>query len=190
MLLLVFLGPGPAQFLPLLLSELVPKTQQKAGQLFLLDGLEQIVLDPVFERTLRILKLPVSADDDAVHARLALLGLPDEVQTAAARHPDIRHQQVGLLVRHQLQRPQSVVRDTHDLISQFVPVDQLPQKEDHLPLVIRQYHPQHIYFPRKPSSDMKTPGVLLEFISQNHSYKKCCHALEKTNTWQHLLYTD
>jgi len=131
-----------------LFSQLVAQPQQNAGELLLLEGLEQVILHTVFQRVLRVFKFPVPADDDKMQVRLQVLGPLDQLDSAAPGHPDVRDQQVGPFFPHQLQCPQAVVGGTDDLIAQLFPVDELLQQQEHFIFIICQNNPQHGAFLR------------------------------------------
>lgn len=126
-----------------LLAQLLLEPQQDAGQLVLLDGLEQVILHAVFQGGLGVFKFPVSADDDKVQIGLQLLCPPDQLDPAVSRHPDVGDEKMGLLFAHQLQGPQAVVGGSNDLIAQRLPVDQLLHQQNDFVLVIRQDNSQH-----------------------------------------------
>ena len=142
-LLLVFSAPFQLEFQRGFLPHLLLEAQQNAGELLLLEGLEQIVLHAVFQRVLGIFKFPVSADDDEMQLGLEGLGPLDQFDAVAAGHPDVRDQQMRLLFPHQLQCPQSIVGGACDLVAKRLPVDQLLHQQDHLVFVIGQNDPQH-----------------------------------------------
>ena len=143
LLLLPFAAFFKLEFQRGFFPQLVAQPQQNAGELLLLEGLEQVILHAVFQGVLRVFKFPVSADDDKMQVRLQVLGPLDQLDPAAPGHPDVRDQQVGLLFPHQLQRPQAVAGRTDDLIAQLFPVDELLQQQAHFVFIIRQNNPQH-----------------------------------------------
>ena len=147
-LLLPFTAFFQLEFQCGLFSQLVAQPQQNAGELLLLEGLEQVILHTVFQCVLCVFKFPVPADDDKMQVRLQVLGPLDQLDPAASRHPDIRDQQMRPLFPHQLQRPQAVVGRADDLIAQLLPVDQLLQQQEHFVFIIRQNNPQHGAFLR------------------------------------------
>ena len=145
---LLFSWNSSAASLPHLLLE----AQQNAGELLLLEGLEQIVLHAVFQRVLGIFKFPVSADDDEMQFGLEGLGPLDQFDAVAAGHPDVRDQQMRLLFPHQLQCPQSIVGGACDLVAKRLPVDQLLHQQDHLCFRHR---------PKRPAASAAPPTQIL-----------------------------
>ena len=158
-----------------LLAQLVLEPQQDPGELLLLEGLEQVILHPVFESVLGIFKFPVTADDDKVQLGLERLGPLDQLNAVAAGHTHVRDEQVGLLFPHQLQGMQPVVGGADDLIAQLFPVNELLHKQNDLVLVICQNDPQHKHFLRHyPKRKGKTtrPFSLSFIIMPSFSFAK------------------
>ncbi len=134
-------------------------------QLRLIDRLEDIAAYAVGDGGFGIFKVRIAADNHDFKLRAEFPGLTDQIQTVAARHPNIGNQQMGLELLHHPEGLQPVFRLAHDLHVQRSPVDQRLDQPANQLLVIRNNNLPHKLplFPRSRFSN-KPPPVLRQSI--------------------------
>ena len=118
---------------------------QRAHQLLLVDRLEQIIAHAEADGALRIFEMRIAADDGNLQLRVERLGALDQLQAVAARHADIRDEDVRLARADQLQRLKAVGRNAGELHPQRVPVDQHPDEAAYPCLVVGDDHLEHAH---------------------------------------------
>ena len=157
-------GPCIQSFLPFLFF---PDTDKKLCQFLRIDRLQKIIGHSVFQRSLCILKLPVSTYHDKNQIRPYFLSTPDQFHSIHSRHPDICHQNIRLLLLNKLKCSFPVICSSCDLVTQLFPVHDLLQQKIYLRLVICNDYFQHNF-----------PQICFLLFQQNNCYilQKLYHA--------------
>ena len=111
-----------------LLAKLGAGLLERLIQRLFVDRLEKIVHNALLDRGFCVFKMPVAAGDDKLRRKAELLHLLNELQSVAARHPDIRQHNIRFVVLNAFKRMNTIVAHVGNLKIEHLPVSEL-QKE-------------------------------------------------------------
>ena len=96
------------QYVAAVFIHLAAGTSQSLLHLFAGAGLEQILLYAVFHSLPGIIKVIVARQDNGVQMWMQRAGTLDQLQAVHAGHAHVRHQDIGHVIHHAVQRSKGV----------------------------------------------------------------------------------
>lgn len=127
--------------------QLLPNLGENLHDLRVLHRLDQIVPHAHFHHLLRIVKVTVSADDHNLHVHARVPHGLDQLDSAHAAHPDIRHQHVRLMFLEVFFRFLRAFKIRPDFKSDFLPREIGAETPPDFHLIIDHDHRVHTVTP-------------------------------------------
>ena len=130
-----------------LLTELGAGLLKCLIQRLFVNRFEKIVHNTLLDCSFCVFEMPVAARNDKLRRKPKLLHLLNKLQSVAARHPDIRQNDIWFVLLNAFERTEPVIAHVGDLKAERIPVPELNEELCNAVFILHNNHAKRHFLP-------------------------------------------